>query len=230
MITRIEGQLVAIHEDSIELQCQHVTYELLICALDLAELSERAGQTVQLHTMQYLDSSNQGATYVPRLIGFSSSRHREFFELFTSVKGFGPRKTLRALRLPIGRIAEAIARRDVALLSSLPEIGRRSAETIIAALHSKVDQFIELKPDIPGATPAAGRGVHAAGAASTTQPARDGTAPTRLDLIDDAVSVLVQLGESRMAARLMVERALAVAPELNSAHELVAACTRVREP
>ena len=218
MITRLEGQLVAVHDDRIELQCEHVTYELLVCASDLPELSERAGELVLLHTMQYMDSPNQGATYIPRLIGFTSSRQREFFELFTSVKGFGPRKTLRALCLPIGRIAEAIARRDVATLSSLPEIGKRTAETIIAALHGKVDQFIELKPARAGST---GVGVSAAHAAA------DGT---RLSLIDDAVAVLVQLGESRIQARQLAERALAVAPDIDSAHDLIAACTRLREP
>jgi Holliday junction DNA helicase RuvA len=218
MITRIQGQLVSVDDDSIELQCDHVTYQLLVCASDVPELSERAGETVQLHTMQYLDSANQGATYVPRLIGFTSSRQREFFELFTTVKGFGPRKTLRALRLPIGRIADAIARRDVALLSSLPEIGKRTAETIIAALHGKVDQFIELKPAHAGAVGAGTSATHA------------GADGTRMNLIEDAVSVLVQLGESRLGARQLVERAFAVAPEIDTAQELVAACTRLREP
>ena len=45
------------------------------------------------------------------------------------------------MTMTTGQIAAAIVDRDVAMLQSLPEIGKRTAETIIAALHDKVDAF-----------------------------------------------------------------------------------------
>jgi Holliday junction DNA helicase RuvA len=144
---------------------------------------------------------------VPRLIGFATPEDRAFFELFTTVKGIGNRKALRALQLPFGTIAAAIAQRDLDLLKSLPEIGKRTAETIVAELHGKVDQFVELKP----------------------MPA-DGVADSgKSALVRDAVAVLTQLGEPKLIARQLVDRALAADPTLESAEVIVAAAFRLKE-
>ena len=70
---------------------------------------------------------------------------------------------------------------------ALPEIGKRTAESIIAELSGKVDQFIEIKSAGLGSSP--------------TNP-----------IASDAVAVLVQLGESRLQARQLVDRALAADP------------------
>ena len=98
-------------------------------------------------------------------------------------------------------------RKDADLLTTLPEIGRRTAETIVAELHGKVDRFVELKPvDIDGVA--------------------GGETPTA---IHDAVTVLVQLGEPRLQARQLVERALRSDPDIESADALVAAAYRLKE-
>jgi Holliday junction DNA helicase RuvA len=141
---------------------------------------------------------------VPRLIGFGSTEERAFFELLTTVKGLGMRKALRALRLPYRAVARAIATEDLEVLTSLPEIGRRTAQTIVAELGGKVDRFLELKPDET---------------AESGQPV----------IVRDAVAVLVQLGESKPQARLLIEQALADDPDVSSADDLVAAAYRVKE-
>ncbi|MHC4615999.1 MAG: Holliday junction branch migration protein RuvA [Planctomycetota bacterium] len=141
---------------------------------------------------------------LPRLIGFGSTEERAFFELLTTVKGLGMRKALRALRLPYRAVARAIATEDLEVLTSLPEIGRRTAQTIVAELGGKVDRFLELKPDET---------------AESGQPV----------IVRDAVAVLVQLGESKPQARLLIEQALADDPDVSSADDLVAAAYRVKE-
>ncbi|MHC4653319.1 MAG: Holliday junction branch migration protein RuvA, partial [Planctomycetota bacterium] len=143
-------------------------------------------------------------SFVPRLIGFGSTEERAFFELLTTVKGLGMRKALRALRLPYRAVARAIATEDLEVLTSLPEIGRRTAQTIVAELGGKVDRFLELKPDET---------------AESGQPV----------IVRDAVAVLVQLGESKPQARLLIEQALADDPDVSSADDLVAAAYRVKE-
>jgi glycolate oxidase len=63
-------------------------------------------------------------------------------------------KALRALvhRPPV--VARAIAEKDAKLLSTLPEIGKRMAERVIAELDGKVDAFL-----VPGEGVASERGV-----------------------------------------------------------------------
>jgi Holliday junction DNA helicase RuvA len=117
------------------------------------------------------------------------------------------RKALRALRLPYQRVARAIAAEDLEVLTSLPEIGQRTAQTIVAELHGKVDRFLELKPD-------------------ESREMADHGQPS---VVLDAVAVLVQVGEPRPQARLLIEKALAADPTLATADDLVAAAYRVKE-
>ena len=210
MISRIEGRLVAVVGGRAHVQCGPFTYEVLVPAADQQRLAAAIDETVSFHTLHYLEGQGQGTSYVPRLIGFDSEADRAFFELFTTVKGMGNRKALRALALPFGAIAEAIAGHDVDVLKSLPEVGKRTAQTIVTELHDKVDRFIEFKP--------------AAGAvASTSEEA------ARLGLIHDAVAVLSQLGEGQLQARQLAERALAADPEIETPEDLVAAAYRLKE-
>lgn len=208
MISRIEGELLEVRDGRAQLQCGPLTYELLVPGADEQRLAASAGQSIVFHTLHYLESPNNGASYLPRLIGFASPEDRAFFELFTTVKGIGSRKALRALQIPFADVAAAIAAKDLDILKSLPEIGKRTAETIVAELNGKVDQFIEFKPS-------AGRG----------SPMDD----ARTALIRDAVAVLAQLGEQRLAARQLVDRALAADSTLADAETLVAAAFRLRE-
>jgi len=213
MISRIEGQLLAMTSDGRALlACDHLTYEVMVPGSDQQRLASMTGQTVLFHTLYYLENQNQGASYIPRLIGFASPEDRAFFELFTTVKGIGNRKALRALQLPFSSVAAAIADRDLDLLKSLPEIGKRTAETIVAELHGKVERFVELKPMADGASPASA-----------------GSDAARSLLIRDAVAVLTQLGEQKLYARQLVDRAITADATLDSAERIVAAAFRIKE-
>lgn len=206
MISRIEGELIAVAAGRASLRCSHLVYELLIPAFDAQRLGAMVSETVEFHTLHYLESQGQGSSFIPRLIGFRSPEDRAFFEMFTTVKGLGNRKALRALELPFSDIAAAIAQKDLEFLKSLPEIGKRTAETIVVELSGKVDRFIEVK-------------------SRTTAPESDAHA----NLIRDAVTILIQLGEARLPARQLVDRALAADPAIDSADQLVAAAFRLKE-
>jgi len=210
MISRIEGRLLSIADGKALLAADHITYELLIPGADHQRLNTMVGQTVQFHTLHYFENQSQGAAYIPRLIGFNSPEDRAFFELFTTVKGIGNRKALRSLQLLFGTIASAIAEKDVDLLKSLPEIGKRTAETIIVELHGKVDRFIEMKPS---------------GVAGQSRPLDD----ARALLIHDTVTVMAQLGEPKLTARQLAERALSADPSIADAEALLAAAYRLKD-
>ncbi len=210
MISRIEGALIGVEGGRVELDCPPLTYQVLVPAADEMRYSGMVGQTILLHTLHYLEAQGRGSSFVPRLIGFRSVEDRRFFELFTTVKGLGSRKALRALQLPFASVAEAIATKDHTMLVSLPEIGKRTAETIIAELHGKVDRFIEFKPD-PGDRGGA--------------PGGGGT----LELLRDAAAILIQLGETPVQARRLAEQALTAHPDLISADDVVATAFRLKE-
>ena len=177
-------------------------YELLVPACDLERLARQVGQEVVLYTIHYIEGDPARGTQQPRLIGFTSETDREFFRLFTTVKGVGIRKALRALVRPPAEVAAAIANKDARLLVALPEIGKRTAEQIIAELSGRADAF-------------AGE-AFAAPAEQLPQAA------------GEALAVLVQLGERRADAAALIERVLAVAPELQSPEEIIQRVYRLK--
>ncbi len=231
MITQISGTLVAIVDGAAHVQAGDLVYEVLVPAADSMALAASLGKVVRFHTLHYLEGQGQGSSFWPRLVGFQTTDDRDFFELFTTVKGIGNRKALRALQMPFGRIAEAIAARDHALLQTLPEIGKRTAETICVELKGKIDRFVPgvgrgLGVRVGGSTAATRAGAveskpagaaraprGATGAAGDAPPAA--TAAPELSpnaqlilMANSAVEVLVQLGHARAAARELVERVL----------------------
>jgi len=204
MISSIAGEIIAVADQRVHLRQGSLVCEVLTPACDGQRLAASVGQIACFHTLLYLEGAGQGTSYFPRLIGFASPEERDFFELFTTVKGIGYRKALRAIQLPVASIARAIADKDTDLLVSLPEIGKRTAETIVAQLHGKVDRFVEIKPEERGA--ASGRGIaHVAAAA------------------------LVQLGETRLRAAQLIDRALAGDPTIDTAERLIEAVYRLQE-
>jgi Holliday junction DNA helicase RuvA len=190
MIARLEGILEEVSSDAALVRAEGgLTYEVLLPAFATAQLASQVGQVVKLHTLHYCESQNQGATLTPRLAGFANMTDRDFFVLFTTCKGIGNRKALRAMAMSTEQIAAGIADRDAALLQSLPEIGRRTAETIIATLHGKVDRFVS----------AAAFG---GGAESASTPVGAG------GMAREALEVLMQLGEQRTQAVNWIDQAL----------------------
>ncbi len=198
MIAGIEGVLESIEEGVALVRVQGpdgsaLTYEILLPAYTAARLDGSIGQPVGLVTMYFIESQAQGATMTPRLAGFLSRQDRRFFELFTTCKGIGNRRALRAMTVDVGRLAGAIADRDVALLQTLPEIGRRTAETIVVTLRGKVDRFVSLEA-----------GDSRGGAADLGEPG-DGSQGGKAR---EALGVLLELGENRAQAQVWIDQAL----------------------
>jgi Holliday junction DNA helicase RuvA len=191
MIARLTGKLESIEGASacVSPEGGGLTYEVLLPAYLAERLGGRLGQVVTLVTLQYLESQNQGSSYVPRLIGFTTTQERDFFELFTTVKGIGNRKALRAMAVEPAAIARAITAKDARGLYQLPEIGKRLAETVIAELTGKVDGYLAASE-----LEALDRGA--------------GVAPPLPDAAGDAIAALMGLGETRPEAERLVRRAV----------------------
>lgn len=198
MIARIAGRLEEVRTDGVLLDTGGgLWYEVLVPACDVERLRGKGGKDIVLHTIHYLEGDPSHGQVTPRLLGFCGESDREFFKVFTTVKGIGVRKALRALVRPMQEVATAIQAKDSKLLVALPEIGKRMAERIITELHGKLDQFAG------SVIPTGEQGVEMSDAA------------------EEAIAILVQLGERRVDAMAVVERVMAVAPELSAPEEIL---------
>ena len=219
MINRIEGILESLEETAALVVVGEIAYEIAVPAADIPELYSRIGSRMTFHTLHYLESQGQGSSFWPKLIGFQSSKDRAFFELITTVKGIGVRRALRALTIPFARVAEAIVMKDLALLMSLPEIGRKTAETMVLELRDKMDSY----------TKAASTSATSKSPTRKSEPKSavgspaNATGALNASAMMDAMNVLVQLGESRIDARALIDLALEREPDLTTANTLVSA-------
>lgn len=206
MISALTGELRRVDEDRIQLQAGPILYELLVPASDQGELQAGLGQTLTLHTIFYLAGDPGRGGIEPTLIGFLRGEDRKFFNLFTTVKGIGPRTALKALTVPVGEIAVAIESKDSRFLVRLNGIGKRTAELIVAELAGKVGAFAVAH----GMKPAAG--------------------PTlrRAEFEEDAILGLMAMGERRPDAEQLLERAKQVNPTLKTSDALLREMLRMR--
>lgn len=174
---------------------ESVTLEILLPAFLSQRLMTRIGETVTLATFCYLEGQGQGTSFEPRLLGFATADERRFFDLFTTVKGIGNRKALRAMAEPPAVIASAILRGDAKALTQLPEIGKKLAETMIVELKDKVAPYATAETLAPG----------------NGRPTRKPAAAIESNLSGpaaDAVEALIRLGEQRPEAERRVVKTI----------------------
>jgi len=141
MIITIAGKLARVGESAAAIESPPFEYEVLIADYTRRQLQSRVGETVRLHTLDYIEGGPQGGRMVPRLIGFQTEPERQFFDLFCSVDGVGVKKALRAMVRPVKELATLIEQQDAKQLSALPGIGPATSERVIAKLRRKMPRF-----------------------------------------------------------------------------------------
>jgi Holliday junction DNA helicase RuvA len=205
MIASIEGQLVKLDSDSALMQVGAIGYEVLLPSYCVTELSGKVGTDITLCTMEYYEGTLGGGNLMPRMVGFLNSGERDFFTKFISVKGMGIKKGLRSLSIPIATIAAAIENGDDKTLISLPAVGKRMAQQIIAELKGKLQTFAV------GAEP--------------TRPAELRLQPFQAE----ALEILIAWGEKRTDAVELIELACRKHPDIESAEDLVPLVYRLKQ-
>jgi len=200
MITKITGQLAAIRGDVLILKIDAFEYEVSIPEFNRRQLQNQLGQTVSLHTIEYLEGNPMQGRMTPRLIGFLNEAEREFFELFCSVDGVGVKKALRAMIRPVKEVATAIEEQDAKGLSALPGIGPAMAERIIAKLRRKVPKFALLVARDEGRQ-------------SEVEP----------DVVSETYEVLRSLGHGESEARRLLDAALSTKKKFKDVQGLIEA-------
>ena len=206
MIVRLTGTVIEVTEETAVIERDGIAREVLVPGYAIGELTASRGMEVTVHTLEFIEQNQSGGNMTPRLVGFVHAEDRAFFRRFISVKGIGTRKALKALAEPVRKIAVWIEQADKKALSSLPGIGARAAEMIIAELKGKLGDLA-----IGGETVAA-----------TVDTSRF-TTPQR-----DALEVLIALGEHRVEAERWLERAAQLHPDVADAEEWVKTVYRIK--
>lgn len=205
MIVRLTGVIVELSDVAVVIERGGIAREVLVPAYSVTELASRVGQEIALHTVEFLEGNGTGSMFTPRLLGFASADDRTFFTRFIAVKGLGPRKALKALREPVGKIALWIESGDSKALAKLPGIGPRAAEMIVATLKGKMEDL-------------------ALGASAAPEPLD----ATYTEAQRDAIEILVAWGDPRVEAQRWVERAASKHPKIDAPDDWVRAAYRVK--
>jgi holliday junction DNA helicase RuvA len=135
VIARLEGMLVRDGEHVI-VDCGGVGYEVTCSAFTLAALPA-SGERVALRVFTQVRETEIA------LFGFLDQQERALFDLLITVKNVGPSTAITILSGSTPRdIATLIAREDVAGLTRIKGIGKKTAELLVVELHEKCEMML----------------------------------------------------------------------------------------
>jgi len=120
MISRITGKISEKGTNFLVLDLGGIGYDIFIPACVMQRIDESTDKDGRVSLLTYHYYQVEQAKSVPVLIGFLNQVEKDFFEIFITVSGIGPRAALKALNKPISLIAKAIDEGDVVFLKSLP--------------------------------------------------------------------------------------------------------------
>lgn len=133
MIGYVKGQVLAIEADTALVETGGVGYELLCSVHTLADLSAMIGKEAALwvHTHVREDAL--------QLFGFLSRPEKDLFLSLLKVNGVGPKMALGVLSgATVANLHDMIESGNAKALSSLPRVGKKTAEQIILTLQGKL--------------------------------------------------------------------------------------------
>ena len=178
MIASLRGNILEKHPNRIVVDVNGVGYEVFVPLSTFYGLGDAGSAiTVRIHTHVREDAL--------LLYGFATLLEQELFEKLIGVSGIGPKVALAVLSgiEPLDLI-RAIERGDLARLTAIPGVGKKTSERIV----------LELKDRLPRSQAVA---VAAGDAASDAPIVRD-----------DVVSALVNLGYHRPLAEKAADAAV----------------------
>jgi Holliday junction DNA helicase RuvA len=188
LIHSVRGTVLEINLDHAVVEVGGVGLGVFATPNTLAGL--RRGETARLATAMIVREESL------TLFGFADAEERELFGILQTVSGIGPRLALATLAvLEPDTLRRAIADGDLAVLTRIPGVGRKSAERLV----------VELRDKVTAPSPAAVAGEAPRAPAPVLGPR------------DQVVEALVGLGFTARPAEQAVDAVLAATPEVDSA-------------
>lgn len=173
MIEYISGRLVEKHPTHVIIDCHGLGYRVHIPLSSYSHLGE-LGTDAKLLTYHHVREDTED------LFGFATSEERTIFIMLIAVSGIGPKLAQTILSgLPVGTMRDALVAGDLATLTRIPGVGKKTAERMVVELKDKIVKLVPESEGLPGEGAVAGDG-------------------------DEAVLALVSLGYNRHEARQAV--------------------------
>jgi holliday junction DNA helicase RuvA len=186
MFAFLKGELVVIMPTNVVVEANGIGYLIYIPANLFGKLPQ-TGNKVLLHTSYIVREQSH------TLYGFLSVQERDLFETLMGVTGIGPKTALSVIgHLNAQDLHRAISNNDIATISKVPGIGKKTAERLIIELRDKIKDYVS---------------------ADTSDLALTMLKDPRADKIRDAMSTLVNLGYNQNTAQNAIKKTLKDLPE-----------------
>lgn len=185
MIAHLSGTLLFKQATSVIVDVGGVGYEVTIPLSTFYDL-EDAGSNVNLRIYTHVREDTL------QLFGFKTLRERELFLKIISVSGIGPKLGITLLSgMSADELVASIRNNNLARLTLIPGIGRKTAERLVVELREKVAELSSAQLEEEFATREATR-----------------TEATEDTVRADALSALLNLGYQRSSAEKAIDSAL----------------------
>jgi Holliday junction DNA helicase RuvA len=189
VIASLRGTLAETGAGTCVIEAGGVGYLVHVSTHTAAELPER-GRPVHLRTRQIVRED------AVLLFGFSDPEELRLFDLLIGVNGVGPRLAIALLSgLRPAMLVRALRDENLAALTAVPGIGRKTAERIVVDLRDKVEALVVAPP-------------------------KRGSVLPRAERFEDAIAALVALGYTASQSQEAIRRA-AEESEARSVEDLV---------
>jgi Holliday junction DNA helicase RuvA len=175
LIAVLRGRILEKHPQRVIVDVNGVGYDVQVPLSTFYNLGDAGTETLlRVHTHVREDAF--------ALYGFATPLELELFERLISINGVGPKLALAVLSgIEPGELVRAIRLQDVARLTTIPGVGKKTSERIALELKDKLPKGLQ---------------------ADITRP------PSAQDeLKDDVISALLNLGYQRALAEKVIEKA-----------------------
>ncbi len=195
MISYIKGTLAEKTPARITIEAGGLGYGILIPLSSYDSLGEVGSEvTVRTHFHVREDSH--------QLFGFVTFKELRLFEMLIAVSGIGPRSALTILSgAGVDDFCDAIVREEVAFLTTISGVGKKTAQRLIVELKSRISE-------------------------EDARLGEGGGPASRRDNVVEAIEALIALGFKRPAARKAVEQSIDGAKGDASVEELIRGALR----
>lgn len=189
MIAYLSGKLLEKQANTVIVDVGGVGYEVIIPLSTFYELGE-IGEAVELRIFTYVREDTL------QLFGFKTLRERELYLKLISVQGIGAKSGISMLSgMSADEIIVAIRTDNLARLTSIPGVGKKTAERMVIELRDKLNEL---------------------SSGAVQDGLKESSTSIPVDAVyDDAISALVNLGYHRTAAEKALKKAVQDGTEMS---------------
>ena len=146
MIGRLSGVLLDKNPAQLLVDCHGVGYEVSVPMSTFYHLPGTGEQVVLLTHMVVREDAQL-------LYGFATAQERELFRELIKISGIGARTALAILSgMSVNDLAQAVTLQEVARLTRIPGIGKKTAERLLLELKGKLGAELDTAPSAEGAS------------------------------------------------------------------------------